>query len=430
MKMINSPQNYPFWYLNNRLYQPLTHSITTNILIIGGGMTGLMAAQAFAQRGLHVTLLEKSFCGGGATGKSSGFITPASELSLDDLIAFYDHDNGQKLWEFACSGVELIRKTINRYSLSCDYQEQDTLIVANSRSDFANQIEPEHSRRLSLGYPSNLYTAKTVPTILNSSAYDGGVSYPGSFGINAYLYCRDLKKELEKQGVEIYEDSPAVKIYAQETETPLGSVRADHTIICLDRFTPALGYLQKDIYHAQTFLMLSSPLSSTEVKQLFPERPYMVWDTDLIYQYYRLTGDNRLMVGGATLLYTYASYEQYHSTYMVNKLNSYIKTKFPELKISFPYMWPGLIGITKDIVPIVGNDRTQPGLSYACAGAGLPWSAAAGNYIADVVLDKRDDFNEFFSPYRKFAVGKIPQFFIGTKASFALSNILRIKKIA
>jgi len=156
----------------------------------------------------------------------------------------------------------------------------------------------------------------------------------------------------------------------------------------------------------------------------------MVWDTDLIYQYYRLNGDNRLMLGGATLLYTYSSHEKHNSTLIFNKLTRYFKNKFPQINISFEYMWPGLIGIAKDIMPIVGQDKDSSTIFYACAGAGLPWSAAIGKYAAEKIIDKRDDLDTCFSPYRKFAIGKIPQFFMGTKAAFALSNLMRIKRWA
>ena len=56
----------------------------------------------------------------------------------------------------------------------------------------------------------------------------------------------------------------------------------------------------------QTFLGISQPLKPDQIKQIFPANPMMVWDTDLVYNYFRLTGDNRLLIGGGDVLYTYA----------------------------------------------------------------------------------------------------------------------------
>lgn len=430
MKTITKPQDYPFWYLKNNPGDPLRSLIKTNIVIIGGGMAGLSAAQSFAEKGLDVVLLEKSFCGAGASGKSSGFITPASELSLNDLIAVYGQDIARQLWEFACSGVHAIENNIKQLSLECDYQKQDTLVVSNGNRAFEDEIKPEHESRLLLNYPSTLYNKNNISSVLASDKYSGGVLYSGSFGIQGYKYCQEIKKELIKYGVKIYEESPVVKINTDNVETPLGNVYADHIIVCLDRFVPDLGRLTKEVYHAQTFLMLSTRLSTEEVRSIFPDKPLMVWDTDLIYQYYRLNGDNRLMLGGANLLYTYSENEKHNSTLIFDKLTRYFKNKFPQLDLTFEYMWPGLIGIAKDIMPVVGRDKDDSQIYYACAGAGLPWSAAIGKYTAESIIDKRDDLDKYFSPYRKFAIGKIPQFFMGTKAAFALSNIMRIKRWA
>src|SRR5579871_5886436 len=65
------PQDHVFWYLNNPIQaQPLTHDISTDVLVVGGGMAGITTAQAFHEKGYKVTLIEKTYCGAGASGKS------------------------------------------------------------------------------------------------------------------------------------------------------------------------------------------------------------------------------------------------------------------------------------------------------------------------------------------------------------------------
>ncbi len=54
-----------------RLLTCLRSAISTQVLVVGGGMAGLVAAYSFAQRGKKVTVIEKNYCGGGASGKSS-----------------------------------------------------------------------------------------------------------------------------------------------------------------------------------------------------------------------------------------------------------------------------------------------------------------------------------------------------------------------
>ena len=299
-------QDQVFWYLNNTgTVAPLTHDITTDVVIIGGGMAGLTAAQAFRSKGHNVVLIEKNYCGAGASGKSSGFITPDSELSLFELMRIFGADTGKKLWNLIGSGVDIIRDNIETYTIDCDYQKQDTLILANSLRAFNNDIKKEYNNRQQAGYTSTLYTQQEVGSVIGSDCYKGGISYGGTFGIHAYKYCFGMKKILQELGVHIYEETPAICIQNNMVTTPHATIKADHIVMCVDRFEPAASLLWDKIYHVQTFLMLSDPLSEAQVKKIFPVKPFMVWDTDMIYQYFRVTGDNRLMWAVPILLYTY-----------------------------------------------------------------------------------------------------------------------------
>lgn len=430
MKIVTSlPQDQVFWYINRADIKPLTKDIITDVVVIGGGMAGLTAAHSFHKRGLKVVLLEKNYCGSGATGKSSGFITPDSELSLSDLVRIYGEAEGKKLWQFVESGVNTIRSTIEDYTIACDYQKQDTLVVASTKGAFNSSITKEHATRQQVGYESSLYTESELPTILGSCSYKGGISYGGTFGIHGYRYCSGLKTVLQELGVQIYEETPALAIQDHFVKTPLATVKAEHIIVCIDRFAHALENLYDKLYHVQTFLMLSAPLTQAQVKTIFPRDPYLIWDTDLIYHYFRLTGDNRIMVGGSDLFYSYASKETHNNTRMVQKLTNYFTKKFPQSDVQFEYIWPGLIGLSKDIFPLCGPDKTMPSVYYAVAAAGLPWAAALGTYSSEAILDKRNDLDIYLSPYRSFKLGRLTQRILGTKLTFALSNFLSVNTL-
>lgn len=430
MNTIPSPIDQTFWYLNStNTLKPLTQPLSVDVVIVGGGVAGLSAAQSFHEKGLSVALLEKSFCGAGASGKSSGFITPDSEYSLHNLLESYGSEMGYRLWEFACAGVAFIENNIKKFNLQCDYQVQDTLVVASSKKAFEQSITKEHETRIKFGYNSHLYTTEQLTTILNFSGYAGGVRYPNTFGISAYRYCQEMKNILHQQGVQIFEETPVIGLTASGVQTPQAHVKADHVILCVDRFIHELHKLLYEIYHVQTFLMMSSPLSDKQVSLLFPEQKMMVWDTDLIYNYFRLTPDNRLMLGGGSLLSTYAGKEQYHNQRIIKKLITYFSNKFASVNPEFEYIWPGLIGVTKDIMPIAGHDKDSPHIYYISGAAGLPWATALGKYSAENIIEKRTDLNEIFSPYRHATFGPAIQKIIGTKMTFALSHFLKTKSL-
>ncbi len=422
MKKTIFPQDENFWYLQRQDVGSLRGDLEAEVVVIGGGMTGITAAQAFAQKGKKVVLLEAYFCGGGATGKSSGFITPNGEIGLSEFVRRYGVEGGLAIWNLLEKrGMEHIRKNIKDYKIECDYIEEDSLEVASSEKDLTIILkEAEYLARF--GFASHFTEKEDLPLLVGSKRYYGGVSYGNNFGINGYKYCMAMKNILIKQGVGIYEETPVLSLNAHLVTTPHAFVKAETIVVCADRFIPTLGKLTKEIYHVQNFLLLSQTLTDHEIRKIFPQRKLMVWDTELIYNFYRMTGD-RLLLGGGSLWKAYSANASYHSEFMYKKLTRYLADTFPDVEIQFEQLWPGLIGISKDIAPVVGRDAAIQSIYYVGAPAGLTVAAMLGNYSADHIIDGDDTLKDYFSPYRKFRVGGVLQSILGTKVSFALSNL-------
>jgi len=183
-----------------------------------------------------------------------------------------------------------------------------------------------------------------------------------------------------------------------------------------------LGSLKEEIYHVQTFLGITKPLSTDQIQKIFPGNAMMVWDTDLVYNYFRLTGDNRLLIGGGDLLYTYAHHVTENTVRFGRRLKNYIGKKFPHITIEMECIWPGMLGVSKDLLPIVGPDENNDCVFYVGAATGLPWAAALGDYAADYLLHGRNEFHKDFSPERHFVIGRRLQSLLRTPPTYALSH--------
>lgn len=399
----------------------LTRDIKTDVVVIGGGMAGLSCAQSLHDAGVPVVVIEKDFCGSGASGKTSGFITPDSEVELSSLLNTYGPAKAKRMWEFVLAGVGIIRTNIQRYGIACDYQVQDSLFIANNAAGFRH-IQKEHEARLQLGYASTLYKNQALKEIIGSEKYAGAVRYPGTFGMNSYAYCQAMRDTLKSAGVPIYEETPAERSIDHTVITPRGRITADHSIVCADRFIPDLGALKKEIYHVQTFLGITKPLSADQIKKIFPGDRMMVWDTDLIYNYFRITGDNRLLIGGGDLLYTYGHTVTTATARFGRRLQKYIHKKFPTVDFAMEFLWPGMLGVSKDLLPIMGPDAKNESVWYVGAATGLPWAAALGRYAADHLLHGRIEFDADFSPARHFVIGSRMQSLLRTPVTYALSH--------
>jgi gamma-glutamylputrescine oxidase len=158
--------------------------------------------------------------------------------------------------------------------------------------------------------------------------------------------------------------------------TSNGIITADHIIVCAGRFIPDLGALKDEIYHVQTFLGITEPLTDDQVRIIFTNDKMMVWDTDLIYNYFRVTGDNRLLIGGGDLLCAYAQGVATNCDRFEKRLKRHMQKKFPSLTFDMEYIWPEMLGVSKDLLPIIGQDRKNPCAYYVGAASGLPWATA------------------------------------------------------
>jgi gamma-glutamylputrescine oxidase len=406
--------------------RPLTSDLHADVAVVGGGMAGISAAQRLARGGRKVVLLERNVLGGSSTGRSAGFLTPDSELELSQILRRYGRERARDLWDAPVKGIELIVSTAREHDIVCDLQTQDSLFVGNGRRGWKDaQAEVEARNRL--GYPQTLYRRDQLPDVLGSTAYYGGIRYPGTYGIDALLYAQGMKTVLLELGVRVYESTEAVALSDRTVRTHLGSVTADQIVLCLDKPSPSLTRYQREVFHAQTFLAVSEPLGDHEVRRLFPSgTPLQCWDSDLVYTYWRLTGDQRLLVGGGSMLTTFSLHAVTLPGVMGRVIRRF-KRKFPYLQsLEFIQYWPGLIDTTRDLLPTVFRDEAHPHVHWVLGCVGLPWAAFCGDFVGRVILGRaeRDEarYYRYFSPRRPFLLPTWLESLAGKPAVFALNN--------
>jgi glycine/D-amino acid oxidase-like deaminating enzyme len=153
----------------------------------------------------------------------------------------------------------------------------------------------------------------------------------------------------------------------------------------------------------------------------------LAWDTDLIYQYFRLTGDGRLLVGGGRLRETYA--RVHHDSDTPRRLQRWAQRTFPALRdLKFECYWPGLIGVTRDLLPLAGPTKVagipgSPSLRQAVCAAGLPWSVLAGQAAARSAVGAPEPLDRHLLPDRPFHLAAFGQR-LPPQVTFPLSHLI------
>ena len=404
---------------------PLKEDLKCDVLIVGGGASGLAAAARLAGTGKKVVLLEKNICGGSSTGKSAGFLTPDSELELSQLIRRFGPTGARALWDVPVKGIDRMVSLIKSAGIDCDLQKQDSLFLGKGRRGI-RAVQDEDSSRRSLGYESQVYGGGELDSIIGSKGYTAAVRYRDTYGVDALRYTQGIKGMLIDAGIIVCESSAVVSFSGHTAHTHMGSVTADHVIFCADKLGPDLSPYSSNVYHEQTFLSITEPLSAKEQNSMFPEEPFQCWDSDLVYSYYRLTGAKRLLLGGGSLLTTYAKNDS-TTTGVVDHVIEGFRRMFPYLKgVRFIQYWPGRIDMTRDLLPTVLREPASPWVHRVLGCVGLPWATFCGEFAARQVLAEAEAGDEkyyrYFDINRRFLVPIWLEKIIGKRLAFPLNN--------
>ena len=393
--------------------------------MVGGGAAGLAVAARLAGTGKKVVLLEGNICGGSSTGKSAGFLTPDSELELSQLVRRFGKQGARDLWDVPVRGIERMLELIKKGGFECDLQKQDSLFLGKGQAGI-KAVREENSSRRTLGYQSQVYMEDELRSVIGSREYTAAVRYRDTYGVDGLRYAQGVKGMLIDEGVDVYESSRAVAFSDHTVKTHMGSVTADQIVFCADKLGPELSPYSWNVYHEQTFLSITEPLSPREQDTLFPAEPFQCWDSDLVYSYYRLTGTKRLLLGGGSLLTTYARNDSTTSG-VIDHVISGFKTMFPRLSsLRFIQYWMGRIDMTRDLLPTVLKEEKAPWVHRVLGCVGLPWATFCGDFVARQVLAEAmtgdEKYYRYFNIDRKFLVPIWLEKIIGKRLAFPLNN--------
>jgi gamma-glutamylputrescine oxidase len=355
----------------------------SDVCVIGAGLTGLSAALDLAGRGYSVSVLEAVRVGFGASGRNGGQAWSGQRLGVLELEARLGRDLARALWELAEESKALLRQRIRHHRIRCD-PGRGTLLAATRRVHLRAMLEEaDHlARRYDYDQMQPLTRAEVMEAVA-SRRYHGGVLDHGAGHLHPLKLTLGLAAAAIEAGARIFEDSPVRRIDWHRpsiVRTPRGEVRARHVLLCANlgnaRLAPQLAH---DVVAIASAQVATVPLGEERARALIPAG-CCVCSTGASLEYYRITGDGRLVFGAGEKL-TDAELAD-----PARLARPRLREVFPQLAgVALQHAWSGHVAVTRDRMPRFGRIAPNGLYAHGFSGHGVVLSQVVGRVLAEAV---------------------------------------------
>jgi glycine/D-amino acid oxidase-like deaminating enzyme len=399
MEDIDQSDYGPTWFSRVTSLPPprntLNYEIDVDVCVVGGGLAGLTVAREVVRRGWSVAVLEGARIAWNASGRNSGLVMAGYPAAIEKIVERIGLPAARALWALSEEGVRCVRDTIGELGLGAMVQGQGWLEVSKY-DDREAALGRARLLAEEFGVEAEPWSLEQVRDVLRTDHYFGAVHHPNAFQINPLAYCLALADAVERAGVFVFENTPALTIDAagvrKRVDTPDGRVRAGRVVLAGNIH---LGDVSKKVAGTLVpviaYTAVTKPLGSR--LESIISYPGMVSDSRYgNYSYRVIDGDRLMWTGGVSI-------RERSTRGMARRLARAIRTTYPDLgPVAFEDFWWGAMGYAVHRMPQIGE--VQPGLWLASGfgGHGINTSAIAGKLIARAMVEG-DTTWEAFLPY-------------------------------
>jgi len=397
-----------FWFDTVDLYHqkinpPLKGKHRADIVIIGGGFTGLSAAFNLVQRypDKKIVLLEGACCGYGASGRNGGFCD-AAVPGFTEYLAKNGPEKGRKVFDATLYGINQIKELSLRHNVDCDFEENGMLEAAVNEEQ-ARALEEEIRKYKELGLHATLVQGRELEAEVRSPRYVAGLKFPYGGIVNPAKLARGLKTVVENLGVEVRERTVVMRVTPGRThriETEMGEITAPILVLGLNGYSHKLGFFRNQVIPLTSYVIATEPLTPVQWDSIGWQNRQGIADMRLLFDYQRPTKDGRIVIGGSDYPY-YANdaLSSGNNKTIIKLLTDSLFTTFPQLKgLRIDHAWGGTMGFTLDFSPSVGVMGDHKNIYYGVAynGEGVAFGQTAGRIISELVAGVSSSLTDLF----------------------------------
>ncbi len=388
----------------------------TDVAIIGGGYTGLSTGYHLKtyDKGIEVTLLEAEICGYGASGRNGGFNMSLFGLTPSITKFRFGLERGKQARRFMEEAVTYLASFIKENEIDCDYEGSGYLLVATNKAQVKRLLhEIEVAQEMDFK-GVEVWERDKLEEEYRTDKFLLGWFEPQCGILHPAKWARALKEITEKAGVNIFEYSPVLEFekrkdapdgYTFILRTPEGRLFAKRIVFATNAYSILFPHLYKYQTPAFTRIVMTEPLSDEQMESIGWNNRAGIEDSRDFIHYYRLTKDNRIVIGGRDVGVTYGkNLEKDRDRKNFEELKKYLLWVFPQLEgIKFTHEWGGPVSITLDMAPAIGFVGKDKSALFALGyiGHGVSATFNTGRTLAELILEMKTSRTDLFFVGRK-----------------------------
>lgn len=390
---------------------PLAQDVKCDVLVIGGGYTGLSAALHLAERGAQVCLLEAQQPGWGASGRNGGQVNPTLKHDPDELVRLLGPAQGEALNHAVSRSADLVFDLIARHGIDCQPVRSGWLQAGYTEEAVAGM----HARArqwTARGEPVQMLGRAEMASRLGTDAFAGGWLDGRAGALQPLAYARGLVGAAQAAGARIHGDTQVLQLqrdgrrwHARTSAGP--SVQADQVLIATNGYTGALWPgLKQTLLTANSFIVATPPLQGDMAARILPGGETASTSQRLLL-YFRRDAEGRLLMGGR------GHFADPSGPADFAHLECSLRLLYPGLAdVGFDYRWAGRIAVTRDFMPHV--HEPAPGLCMALGynGRGVALGTSLGRHVAARLTDRAAPFPFPVSPIVPIPLHGLQRFYI------------------
>ncbi|AZE16737.1 MULTISPECIES: NAD(P)/FAD-dependent oxidoreductase [Pseudomonas] len=389
------PSYYSATLNDETAYPTLQGQVSVDVVIIGGGFTGVASAVELAEKGLKVALVESHKIGWGATGRNGGQVTGSlsgDEAMRKQMRRTLGDEVDDFIWQLRWRGHRIIRQRVDKYAIACDLKHGH-LHAAYKPSHLAGlRADYEEAVRRGMGDEVSLLDQQQLREVLDSPLYHGAIKNTRNLHLHPLNLCIGEARAAESLGALIFEHSEVLQIVHGERPaviTAQGRIDARQVLLAGDvyhKLEPK--QLKGKIFPAMGGIVTTAPLGDL-AKRLNPQ-DLAVYDCRFVLDYYRMTADGRLLFGGG------ANYSGKDSRDIAGELRPCIERTFPALKgVAIDFQWSCAMGIVINRIPQLGKLSDNVWYCQGYSGHGIATSHIMGEIMAQAITGHLGDYDTF-----------------------------------